>query len=220
MSSHATLRLAIQRWRRRLATAAVAFAALTLGCSQPAAEDQPNVSVAPAGGGSTTGKRVESAATGGEAAPSIPIAAIDRAGLDQRIAELKGKVVLVDYWATWCAPCMEQLPHTLALARDREADGLAVATVCMEDPDEKAKAAKALAARGADENTPAEHFISQDGGGPAAMEAFAIPGGALPYYQVYDKQGKLRHEFALDPSAEKQFTSDDVSAAIEALLSE
>jgi hypothetical protein len=61
----------------------------------------------------------------------------------------------------------------------------------MEDPDENAKAAKTLAARGADENTPAEHFISRDGGGPAAMEAFAIPGGALPDYQVDDKQGTL-----------------------------
>jgi thiol-disulfide isomerase/thioredoxin len=211
----------LKTWRRRLATAAVAIAALATGCSPPATEDRAIDSPAPASSGQTNGQDVDSfAASADSLAPSIPIAVVDSAGLDKRIVEHQGKVVLVDYWATWCGPCMEQLPHTLALARDRKEDGLAVATVCIEDPDDQERVAKALVSRGADKNTPAEHFLSREGGGTAAMEAFEIPGGALPYYRVYDKAGKLRHEFALDPSAEKQFTSDDITAAVDALLSE
>jgi thiol-disulfide isomerase/thioredoxin len=194
-------------WRRRLAMAAVAVAALGSGCSPPPEENQTLEAPQPAAGDEA-------------AVPSVPIAVVDRAGLDNRIAEHKGKVVLVDFWATWCAPCMEQLPHTLALARDHGDQGLAVATVCMEDPEEKERIAKALAARGANADTPADHFLSREGGAAAAMEAFEIPGGALPCYRVYDKAGKLRHEFALDPAAEKQFTSDDIAAAVNSLLAE
>ena len=48
---------------------------------------------------------------------------------------MRGKVVLVDFWATWCLPCMAQLPHTVELAdrfRDR---GLTVATVSLDEPE-------------------------------------------------------------------------------------
>jgi hypothetical protein len=106
------------------------------------------------------------------------------------------------------------------LAREH-GERLAVITMCMEDADAKGRAGRALAARGAKPDGPAvHHLLSRDGGGPAAMEAFKIPGGALPYYRLYDKAGKLRHEFALDPLAEEQFTSQDVAAAVDALLAE
>jgi hypothetical protein len=64
------------------------------------------------------------------------------------------------------------------------------------------------------------HYISRQGGSSASMDAFEITGGALPHYKLYDRSGKLRRTFALDPSAEKQFTHEDVSAAASELLSE
>jgi hypothetical protein len=51
------------------------------------------------------------------------------------------------------------------------------------------------------------------------MEAFAIEGGALPYYQLYDATGKLSATFGLDPAAREQFTTDDLDAAVDRLLS-
>jgi thiol-disulfide isomerase/thioredoxin len=152
-------------------------------------------------------------------APAIELKAVDRAGYDATLSELRGKVVLVDFWATWCSPCLEQLPHTTELAETRRGDGLAVVTVAMEDPDEaeRLKIKAALASRG---GASTFNLVSREGGGSRAMEAFAIEGGALPHYKLYDRDGALRESFALDPAAETQFTSDDVAAAVDLLLNE
>jgi hypothetical protein len=85
----------------------------------------------------------------------------------------------------------------------------------MDDPEDVASAAKVLANKGLAD---AINLISRNGGGSRAMEAFAIEGGALPYYKLYDSAGGLNATFGLDPTARKQFTTDDLDAAIEKLL--
>ncbi len=47
---------------------------------------------------------------------SVVVTAVDRAEYDAALVSLHGKAVLVDCWATWCTPCLEQLPHSLELA--------------------------------------------------------------------------------------------------------
>jgi thiol-disulfide isomerase/thioredoxin len=148
---------------------------------------------------------------------AVELTPVDRAEYDAELAKLHGKVVLVDFWATWCGPCLEQLPHTTALADQRRADGLAVVTMAMDDPDDAARLAKMLAARGAAATT---NFVSRYGGGSKGMEALEIEGGAVPQYKLYDRTGALRQTFALDPGAKVQFTSDDVASAVAGLLAE
>jgi thiol-disulfide isomerase/thioredoxin len=40
------------------------------------------------------------------------------------LADLKGKVVMLDFWATWCPPCQEEMPALIKLAKEYEGKGL------------------------------------------------------------------------------------------------
>jgi len=156
-------------------------------------------------------------ATPAEAGSAIELKPVDRAAYDSLLGDLAGKVVLVDFWATWCAPCLEQLPHAAELASRRAPHGLAVVTLCMDEPKDAARASKLLRAKaGAD----VRRLISAQGGGPDAMEAFEISGGSVPHYKLYDRNGKLRRTFGVDPAAERQFTAEDIDAAVAELLAE
>lgn len=148
---------------------------------------------------------------------SVVVTAVDRAEYDAALVSLQGKVVLVDCWATWCVPCLAQLPHSLQLAETHADDGFALLTVSFDDPGKVAAVQGVLAAKGGDAH--GTHYISLPGGSQS-MEDFEIDGGALPHYKLYDRTGKLRRTFALDPSAEKQFTTDDIDAAVAELLAE
>jgi thiol-disulfide isomerase/thioredoxin len=62
---------------------------------------------------SESGKRLSSAKEKGPA-PEISVAAISD-GSVLKISELKGKVVLLNFWATWCPPCREEIPSMMKL---------------------------------------------------------------------------------------------------------
>ncbi len=70
-------------------------------------------------------------------APAFAVTTTDgqRVSLD----DLKGKVVLIDFWATWCPPCREALPHVREIARKFNGQPLVVLSVSLDDDEQKWK---------------------------------------------------------------------------------
>jgi cytochrome c biogenesis protein CcmG/thiol:disulfide interchange protein DsbE len=63
----------------------------------------------------------------------------DLAGKDVKLASLKGKVVLLDFWATWCGPCKIEIPWFIEFQNKYGKSGLEVVGVLTEDTPAKAR---------------------------------------------------------------------------------
>ncbi len=70
-------------------------------------------------------------------APPFAVTTLD----GQRISldDLKGKVVLIDFWATWCGPCREALPHLQQIARKFQGEPLVILSVSLDSEENKWK---------------------------------------------------------------------------------
>ncbi len=65
-----------------------------------------------------------------DAPAEVPATAFtDKDGGEHALADWKGKVTLVNFWATWCAPCRKELPALDALNRDLGGEDFAVVTI-------------------------------------------------------------------------------------------
>lgn len=64
-------------------------------------------------------------------APDFTLPLID--GGQLRLSSYRGKVVLLDFWATWCVPCREEIPHFVELQQKYGGQGLQIIGVSMDD---------------------------------------------------------------------------------------
>lgn len=116
----------------------------------------------------------------GSAAPSITMT--DANGVTVTLAELKGKVVLVDFWASWCVPCRASFPALEMLYRDYKARGFEVLAV---NVDERRKDADQFL-----KDKPHTMRILFDPKGQAP-EAFGVTG--MPTSVLIDRKGVIRY---------------------------
>ncbi|MFZ1935778.1 MAG: TlpA disulfide reductase family protein [Thermoguttaceae bacterium] len=141
----------------------------------------------------------------------VALATVDSRALAEAIARCRGKVVLVEFWATWCAPCVKLFPHTVELHRRLADRGLVVISVSMDDTENQTAVLRFLRGRGAR----FENFISQYGLGSEGFDAFDINDGALPHLKLYDRDGRLWKTFA---SGSRPLAPEEIVLAVDELL--
>jgi len=116
---------------------------------------------------------------------------IDLAGLEQRIAAERGRVVVVNFWATWCEPCREEFPDLVEFDRRYRSRGLTFLSVSLDDPDQRDTQVKQFLA----EQKPSFAVFLKTAGDPDQFINGVDPAwsGVLPATFIYDRSGRRRH---------------------------
>ncbi|HEU0264770.1 MAG TPA: TlpA disulfide reductase family protein [Geobacterales bacterium] len=108
------------------------------------------------------------------------------------LAGLQGKVVILDFFATWCPPCQESIPHLVGLQQKYGAKGLQVVGLSVDDD------TKGMAdfARERKINYPVAVVT------PEVRDAYGI--ASIPHIFILDRQGKVvKTELGFDPAIAK-----------------
>jgi thiol-disulfide isomerase/thioredoxin len=115
------------------------------------------------------------------------VTAVDAPGVHGLVAAQKGRPVVVNFWATWCAPCIKEFPDVVALARQRP--DVAVISISIDDESERG-AVEAFVAK---QKPPFRVYIKA----PGRDEAF-INGvdpkwsGSVPFTLIFDATGQKK----------------------------
>jgi thiol-disulfide isomerase/thioredoxin len=159
--------LSTRPWLRRSAFAVAALAALAAGLYF---------------GGGMSG---DGDARGRDAGALFGVALPDTAGREQSLGQWKGKVLVVNFWATWCTPCREEMPEFVKLQTELGGRGLQFVGIAIDQADKVQAFAAELGL-----NYPA--LI----GGNGAIELSKTMGnrlGALPFTIIVDRAGRVVH---------------------------
>jgi peroxiredoxin len=116
----------------------------------------------------------------------------DLHGRQWSLRALKGKVVLLNFWATWCPPCRKEMPDLEALGKQFEAQGLVILSITDDDP---AKVQSYI------QKQNITYPVLLDAGSKLNAQ-FRIHG--IPKSFLYDRDGKLVSQ-AIDMRTRKQF---------------
>ena len=65
--------------------------------------------------------------------PAPDFSLTDITGHPLRLSDYRGKVVILDFWATWCEPCKQEIPHFIDFENKYSAQGLAIMGISMDD---------------------------------------------------------------------------------------
>ena len=133
----------------------------------------------------------------------------------QELASLKGQIVVVDLWATWCAPCIERFPHMVRLYQRYKDPGVTFISMSVDDREDKRAVEDARQFLRKQNATFRNYLMDQNI--LQAFEKLDILG--IPAVFLYDRGGRLRHNLnGNDPN--HQFTQKDVEDALAALVAE
>jgi peroxiredoxin len=130
-------------------------------------------------------RRSAAPGAGADAATLLALTLPDVAGKDEPLAQWRGKLLIVNFWATWCAPCREEMPEFVRAQREFGARGLQFVGIAVDDAAKVRQFADEIGL-----NYPA--LV----GGYGAMELSRTLGNeymALPFTVVVGRDGTIVH---------------------------
>lgn len=145
-------------------------------------------------------------------APDFSLESLD--GKTMRLSDLRGKAVLLNFWATWCGPCKIEMPWFVELQTQYGSQGLQIVGVAMDDASKEdiGKFAKDMGV-----NYPIligkESVGDQYGGVPALPESFLIGRDGKIVDKIIGLRGKGEIEDAVKKTLNTQPASSQASAA-------
>lgn len=140
----------------------------------------------------------------GNPAPEVALTTLD--GKEVKLSDQKGKVVLMDFWATWCPPCVKGLPHINELANDAERAKKGLVVWAVNAREEGGHVKKWLDDRKLTLTVPMDKGES--------LKAYLIRG--IPTTVVVGRDGKVREVFIGFGDG----TGAKIDAAVDAALAE
>lgn len=99
------------------------------------------------------------------------------------LSDLEGKVVLIDFWATWCLPCREEMPMLVRVAKEYEDRGVRLVAISNDDLDQQKEAVAEFVAR-QPQLAPYAAF-----GTPGVGQQYLVK--VLPTMYVVDRRGAI-----------------------------
>lgn len=117
----------------------------------------------------------------GRPAPAFDLPNIDGGG-NVSLQSLKGKVVVIDFWASWCGPCIKAMPELDALQQHYGSKGVQVVAISI---DEELASARGKLKQGS------HRFLPLHDADSAVAGRYGV-GEALPSTIVIDRQGTVR----------------------------
>jgi len=126
------------------------------------------------------------------ASPLVPLVPINEAGFQKLVDSHKGKVVLYDFWATWCAPCRAEMPQLAVLGDKLRSRGLQVVTISADEQDHRTAAEKFIQMF----RVEGPGYIKKADDDDRFINAIDPKwSGALPALFLYDKAGRKVRSF-------------------------
>lgn len=131
----------------------------------------------------------------------------------RELEALRGRIVVVDNWATWCAPCVERFPKMMKLARKWSPSGVVFVTMSLDDRDDSQSLRKVREILEENDARIPNYLMNELT--PDAFEKLGLLG--IPAVHIYDRDGKLTSRLTGD-DPNHQYTEADVDAAISKLV--